>query len=202
VAEIPACLEMDGLRFVHAMWDQAALDHLRGEGLLDEDDRPHADRWHEFVVKGTPACDAIDRLTKGDKVRLPSGVEFINADGLVRREARLKWWADAGDDGLMLHQAVLRVSAEDMPDVPAPEEIRNRMRELQENQGAVVFFGHYWMTGEFPTVEKGRAICLDQSVAKDGYLAAASVTVEDGNVVEMVIHSVKARPAGGIPEAS
>jgi len=190
---LPVCLERDGLRFVHAMWDQAALDYLRGEGLFDADDSIHPDRWHELAVRGTPGCDAIDMLTKGQMVELPAGMWYADSEGTLRRKARLKWWGGAGDAGLMFHQAVLEVPAEAMPDVPAPEEIKNRMRELQENEGAVVFFGHYWMTGELPAVENERAICLDQSVAKDGHLAAATITVEDGKVLEMVFSSVKAR---------
>ncbi|GAA5120711.1 metallophosphoesterase [Luteolibacter yonseiensis] len=192
---LPICLERDGLRFVHAMWDQAALDHLRADGLLNADGTLHPDHWHELAMKGTPGCDAVDLLTKGQKIDLPPGVEFINADGHTRGEARLKWWADAGDAGLMLYQAVLGVPAEAMPDIPAPEVVKDRMRQLQDTRGTVVFFGHYWMSGEYPTVETERAICLDQSVAKDGYLAAATVTVEDGKVLEMSFHSVKARPA-------
>lgn len=191
---LPVCLELDGLRIVHAMWDQVALDYLHAEGLLNADNTLHPDRWHELAARGTPGGDAIDLLTKGQMVNLPDGVWYADTEGTLRRKARLKWWANAGDPGLMLHQAVLEVPAAVMPDVPASEEIKSRMRELQETQGGMIFFGHYWMTGEFPTVENDRAICIDQSVAKGGYLAAATVTVEDGKVLEICFHSVKARP--------
>ena len=191
---LPVCMELDGLRFVHALWDQPALDYLRTQGLLRSDDTVDPDRWHELAVKDTQGCDAIELLTKGVEVDLPLGARFTDADGRVRNKARLKWWANPDDPHLKLHQAILDVPPESIPDVPASDAIKSRMRDLQQLQGRTVFFGHYWMRGEIPAVETKNAICIDQSVAKDGHLAAATVTVEGGKIVDMSFNSVKSRP--------
>lgn len=190
----PVCLELDGLRFVHALWDQPALDYLHESGLLRENNTLHPDRWSELAEKYTPGCDAVELLTKGIEVDLPLGAKFTDADGIPRNKARLKWWANPDAPNLMLHQAILDVPPEAIPDIPASDAIKDRMRELQQLQDKVAFFGHYWMRGEVPTVETHNAICVDQSVAKDGHLAAATVSVEDERIVDMQFSSVKSRP--------
>ena len=192
---LPVCLEFDGLRFVHALWDQSSLDYLRKEKLLREDNTIDPDRWHELAVEGTPGCDAIELLTKGFEVKLEEGVTFADQEGTVRDKARLKWWANPDKPNLMLHEAILDVPAESIPDKDkfAPDDIKNHMRRFQQLKSDTVFFGHYWQTGEFPTVEAKNAICIDQSVAKDGHLAAATVTVDQGKIVDMRFSSVKSR---------
>lgn len=194
IKALPVYLELDGLRFVHALWDQPAIDFLHTEGLLRDDHTVQPDRWNELARKYTPGCDAIELLTKGVEVPLPPGVRFFDADGIRRNKARLKWWANPGDPNLKLADVILDVPHEVIPNIPAPEDIKARMREVQQLEDSTVFFGHYWQRGEYPTVESPHAICVDQSVAKDGHLAAATVTVENGKIAEMTFESVKSRP--------
>ncbi|MDX2094436.1 MAG: hypothetical protein SFW64_00610 [Alphaproteobacteria bacterium] len=191
---MPVYLELEGLRFVHALWDQPAVDYLNKEGLLRADRTINPTRWHELAVKYTPGCDAIELLTKGVEVPLPPGVKFYDADGTPRKLARLKWWANPDDANLKLADVILDVPPENIPNVPAPDDIRARMREVQNLEDSTVFFGHYWQRGEHPTVESPNAICIDQSVAKDGHLAAATVTVDNGKILDMGFSSVKSRP--------
>lgn len=194
IKSLPVYLELDGLRFVHALWDKPAIDYLHSSGLLNDEHRLHPDRWHELAVKYTPGCDAVELLTKGVEVPLPAGVRFYDADGTPRKLARLKWWANPDDPNLKLADVILDVPPEAIPNIPAPEDIKQRMREVQKLEDSTVFFGHYWQRGEHPTVEAENAICIDQSVAKDGHLAAATVTVNAGKILNMAFDSVKSRP--------
>ena len=196
---LPVCLELDGLRFVHAMWDAPSLDCLRKAGIMLDDNTIAPDRWPDMQwqpqkPEQTPEFKAIELLTKGFEIQLPLGVSFLDGDGHKRKKARLKWWANPDKPDLMFHEVVLDVPPESIPDMRASDEIKNEIRRLQQLEGNTVFFGHYWQRGEHPTVETNSAICIDQSVAKDGHLAAATVTVEDGHMQDMVFTSVKSRP--------
>ena len=191
---LPVCLELEGLRFVHALWDPSSLDYLRKSSILTPDNTIHPDRWHELAVKHTPGCDAVELLTKGFEIKLPMGVKFEDPDGNKRNKARLKWWANPDKPDLMLHEVILDVPPDKIPTLKASDEVKAEMRRLQQLEGNTVFFGHYWQRGEFPTIETKNAICIDQSVAKDGHLAAATVTVDDGVIQSMDFTSVKSRP--------
>jgi hypothetical protein len=193
---LPVCLDLGGLRAVHALWDEQALASLRGAGLLDESNRLHPDRWHELAEKYTPGCDAVERLTKGIEVDLPHGLAYHDSYGTRRTLARLKWWAAPERTGLTLADVVLGTGdlpPERLASYPAPDALREQIRALQRGDGGPVFFGHYWQRGALPAVETTRAICLDQSIAGGGYLAAATVALRDGRVVGMGYVAVPAR---------
>ena len=147
IKSLPVYLELDGIRVVHALWDKPAIDFLHREGLLRDDNTVHPDRWHELARKHTPGCDAIELLTKGVEVPLPAGVRFFDADGTRRNLARLKWWANPDDANLKLADVILDVPPEVIANIPAPEDIKARMREVQQLENSTVFFGHYWQRG-------------------------------------------------------
>lgn len=191
---LPICLEMDGLRFIHAVWDKPSLAYLRESGILASDNTIHLERWHEIMEEGTRGCDSMEILAKGVEYRLPEGVSFLDPDNNQRKKARLRWWGNHSKPGLRLHEALLDVPPTSSTDIPVPDDMRQRMKELQQTDGTIVFFGHYWQRGETPSIELPHAICIDQSVAKDGHLAAATVTVEEGKVIDITFTSVKSRP--------
>src|SRR5690554_4971120 len=90
--EIPLFLERDGLRVVHACWDQPLIDDLRKR-------RPDACMDEAFLVEstapGTRAFEILDRLTRGTQMPLPLGVEIHSGDGFTRRSFRTHFWARA-----------------------------------------------------------------------------------------------------------
>ena len=71
-----------------------------------------------------------------------------------------------------------------------PEAYKIQMQEAQASDRPL-FFGHYWQTGATPEVINENAICIDQSVAKGGHLAAASIEVADGKIVSREFTSVE-----------
>jgi len=199
---LPVCLEIGGLRFVHALWDTPSLNCLRKSGILRNDNTVDPDRWHDLewqprAPEQTQEFKAIELLTKGFEIKLPLGITFKDADGNIRKKARLKWWVNLEKPDLMLHEVVLDVPPNVIPNIPASDEIKEQIRKLQEMEGDMVFFGHYWQKGEFPTVENKKFLCIDQSVAKDGHLAAATVTIDNGVIQDMSFTSVKSRPPHG-----
>jgi len=189
---LPLFIELDGIRVVHALWDDEAIKLLRDNDIIDKENRIRPDKWEIASKHKEPIGIAIERLAKGVVIDLPPGISYPDPDGLTRTTARLKWWMDANKPDLTMDQVTLDVPKGQMPKTPVPEEIREKMRAAQP-EGNTVFFGHYWQQGEAPTIEAKGAICVDQSVAKGGHLAAATVTVDQGVVQDIAFSSVRSR---------
>jgi hypothetical protein len=192
VKRLPLFLDLEGVRVVHAVYDEEEIALLKKAGVLDDENRIRADQWEIIADYKAPRGRAVERLTKGIEVDLPQGVTFTDTEGNVRTQARVKWWVDLNDKSLSLDKVVLDVPEGSIPPLPVPENIRSLMEKAQRGT-TPVFFGHYWQRGETPAVEIPHAICIDQSVAKGGHLAAATVTVEQGKIQDISFTSVKSR---------
>ena len=164
--EIPLCLEFAGLRVVHACWDQALVDRLRArraDACIDLDFLAAAMR------SGTDEARILDRLTRGNHLVLPEGMDIHSEDGAIRRTARAHFWARHPRTwGDVIFQ----------PDsLPASLEAR----ELSEDELArlshyaadqpPLFVGHYWCEG-VPALPAPNIACLDYSAVKFGRLVA------------------------------
>jgi hypothetical protein len=92
LAGLAPCLDLGGLRAVHACWDGAAADGLLAAttgGALT----PAA--WRDAGVPGTALRAAVDTAIKGAEITLPHGATFCDKDGNLRDAARLRWWEQA-----------------------------------------------------------------------------------------------------------
>lgn len=187
---LPLYLDLNGIRVVHALWDDEAIKLLHDNAVIDNENRIAPDKWGALVDTKAPLGRAVERLTKGIVINLPAGISYPDPDGHIRTEARLKWWVDPKDTGLTMDQVTLDVPRGRMPKTPVPDDIRQMIAGAQ-TEGNTVFFGHYWQQGEFPMVESKGAICIDQSIAKGGHLAAATVTVDEGKLLDVTFTSVK-----------
>ena len=133
---LPLVLERDGLRIVHAHWDQESVDAVRGKSNAVEVFQQHALRIQTQCDKDS--VDEIDTgllhqndnpvklLTSGPEQRVEVPFE---ASGKMRYEERVKWWkgCDDADDSLTV-------------------------------------FGHYSLEQDVP--RSGSAVCCDYGVAK------------------------------------
>ena len=188
---LPLWLEMDGIRFVHAQWHEPSMSALHLLGLLNHDNSIKADKWGE-LIEGKPGYDAVSLITKGTEVDL-NGATFLDADGNRRGKTRLKWWGDMSRIST-LEQVVLDVPRGVVDGQAIPPGTIDLIRSLQNSDGKIIFFGHYRMKGPLPTIETRNAICIDQSVAHDGYLAAATVSTNGDKIFNVDFTSVKSRP--------
>ena len=164
---LPLWLETDGFRAVHACWhpgmQEALLPHL------DAGRRLTGDGLRAVHRRGTVAWDAAETVLKGLEVDLPEGAGFADVNGIARSRTRVAWWRDpetyreAVFDSFVGPDVLERLS-----DEPLPSSL-----VLRYDGDKPVFFGHYWMQGEPRLVsDEGMRVCLDWSVAKDGYLCA------------------------------
>jgi hypothetical protein len=163
---LPMWLDLDGLRAVHACWDDPAMSDIAGahQGLGGIT----AEFLHSACRKGNALFAPVEIILKGKEGKLPDGASFQDKDGHVRTEIRTRWYlppdghtyrtyalqSDAIDCDLGLHEAVIEAAA------PYPADAKP------------VFVGHYWLSAERPELLAGNVACLDYSVAKGGFLCA------------------------------
>jgi hypothetical protein len=154
---LPLWLDLDGLRVIHACWDEALTRQL--EGLTVDDD---------FLVA---ACrrdgrlfSAVEALLKGKEARLPDGFTNTDKDGHVRRTARMRWF-DAPAGHTIRSYAIEEIAC----DAPLPQAVLDAARPYPRSEKPV-FVGHYWMRGERPELLSPNVACVDWSVAKGGFL--------------------------------
>lgn len=163
---IPLCLEHDGLRVVHACWDQPLIDDLRRD---HPDGRIDKAFLVESVTPGSRAYRILDRLTRGTHIPLPEGVQIHSGDGFTRRSFRTHFWARQPQTwGDVVFQ----------PDnLPGDLEQRALTREefarlsYYGPEQPPLFIGHYWCEG-VPALPTANIACLDYSAVKFGRLVA------------------------------
>jgi hypothetical protein len=155
---LPLWLELDGLRVVHACWDDKLMRFLEkryptvNEGLDDELLVAASD-------KRRPEFKAIETLLKGREIPLPRGQRFYDKDGNPRHQIRVKWW-DA--EAKTYREAFL---GPDAARSHIPEDPLDVNHEIAYSSDAPpVFVGHYWMDGR-PDLLAPNVVCLDYSVA-------------------------------------
>lgn len=161
---LPMWLDLDGLRVVHACWDEGAMEQIaeaRNGGITTEFLR-------SACKKGNPLFALVEIVLKGKEGKLPDGASFEDKDGHVRTEIRTRWYlpphghsyrtyalqSDEIACDLRLDEAVIEAAA------PYPLDAKP------------VFVGHYWLSAQRPELLADNVACLDYSVAKGGFLCA------------------------------
>ena len=155
---LPLWLELDGVRVVHACWDDALIRLLQDRHpsvneYLDDDLLVAASR------KGSEEFEAVDTLLKGKEIKLPGGQSFFDKDGNARHNVRIRWF----DGGATTFQDAFL----------GPEKARSHIPEdpigadhiiQYSRDDPPVFMGHYWLDS-MPNVLAPNVACLDYSVA-------------------------------------
>lgn len=159
---LPMWLELDGLRVVHACWDDnqiAALSDRTPIGYLT------SELLVDASTEGTPEFQAVETLLKGFEVDLPPGTTFKDKDGHERDAVRVQWWnrnaSTLGEIALPLGVDIGSAAT-----ITPPEGIPR-----YPDEAVPCFIGHYWLNGE-PEPLAHNVACLDYSIAKDGKLVA------------------------------
>ena len=160
---LPPMLDLGDIRIVHAWWHQPYVDLVSPRSqpgrAMDED------FLHAALAAGSPEWEAMEGLTKGLEIKLPHPHSFVDHGGVERFEVRTKWWH--GEARSYRDVAIVGADQEhQVPDHPLPDGYLGA-----PVNGAPVFIGHYWMTGE-PQLQSPKVACLDWSAATDGPLVA------------------------------
>ena len=155
---LPLWLEVDGIRVVHACWDE---EHMR----LLENTHPTVNEYldDDLLVaasrKGSKEYEAVETLLKGKEIELPNGQAFHDKDGNPRHNVRVRWF----DGEAKTYQDAFL----------GPEKARSHIPEdpigadhliQYSHADPPVFVGHYWLDSE-PVLLAPNVACLDYSVA-------------------------------------
>ena len=162
---LPMWLDLDGLRVVHACWDDKSIATIKsarpnGEAITTE-------FLHSACTPGNPLFEAVEIVLKGKEIVLPEGTSFADKDGHLRTATRTRWYAspngqtyrtyaltDTIDSDIKLEPSVIKSAA------PYPHDAKP------------VFVGHYWLSADVPKILADNVACVDYSVAKGGFLCA------------------------------
>jgi len=159
-SSLPLFLECDGLRAVHACWDDEAIAELNCAGRLV------GETLERFSRKGSAEYEIMSRTVNGPEALLPVGYQHETADSRMRSEFRVKWWVDL--QGLTCREAIF-------PDDPVIPHLPLRDVPLACNyptKAPVTFFGHYALKGSTPKLLRPNLACLDYGMGKGGFLCA------------------------------
>ena len=163
---LPMWLDLDGLRVVHACWDENAIKTITQ--ALDGK-RVIANAFLKSACKkGNALFSPVEVVLKGKEAALPEGIVIKDGSGFVHTDMRTRWYlppqghtyrtyalqSDEIACDLPLEQAVIEAAA------PYPTTAKP------------VFVGHYWLPAQQPELLADNVACLDFSVANGGFLCA------------------------------
>jgi hypothetical protein len=157
---LPLWLDLDGLRVVHACWDETRMSKISG---------PVTDEFlYLACLSGGSLFEPIEAILKGKEARLPPTTSFRDKDGHERTSARVKWYeAPHGHT----YRTYVMVGEPVESDLPLPKEVIQAAVPYPED-AKPVFVGHYWLKGLRPELLRQNIACVDWSVAKGGFLCA------------------------------
>ncbi len=170
---LPLWLDLSDIRVVHACWHQRFMDYLKPKlapgnrltpELMVDASREPADEREKDTAEAS-VFKAVEALTKGIEIPLPSGKTFKDEDGHERRRVRTRWWDRAAttypDAALLDRDTCSTLPVDSIPDHAI----------LDVPSGKPTFIGHYWLNGT-PAVLSAGTACVDYSIAKGGKLVA------------------------------
>ena len=160
---LPLWLERDGLRVVHACWDDEAL---RTIGRAD------AASAEDFVLS---AChvrgglfEAVETLLKGKEAAMPAGMQQFDGEGHPRSHFRLRWFAEPEGQTYRTYGLVNEpIACDEMLPVDVVAAGRPYLASAPP-----VFIGHYGLRAEAPSLLAANVACVDWGVAHGGLLCA------------------------------
>ena len=134
---LPLWLELDGLRAVHACWDEQAMRPIAAAlqshgGVSDE-------FLHSACRTGSALFAPVEVVLKGKEGKLPEGTSFVDKDGHVRTEIRTRWYLQP--DGHTYRTYALQSDPIDC-DLPLDASVIAAVTPYPKHD-KLVFLGHY-----------------------------------------------------------
>jgi len=160
VPHVPLWLDLDGLRAVHACWDDTRMARIAG---------PVSDAFlHAACAPRGSLFEPVEAILKGKEGSLPPGMTFRDKDGHDRTATRVKWYEPP--EGHTLRTYAMPGETVDC-DEALPREVISAAVPYPPD-AKPVFVGHYWLRAARPELLRANVACVDWSVAKGGFLCA------------------------------
>lgn len=181
---LPLWLELDGIRAVHACWDEQAMKdiapYIGPNNTLPPDCIPAAagigSKGKNFIRRNgrvdedlNPLYRSIETLLKGVEVELPEGVSY-HAEGKERYATRVGWWSAPGtsyDDGAIFSRKQRQELQKPLPSDPLPA-----LSLKKQTDPRPLFIGHYWRQAGQEAIVAPNIVCVDFSACRGGQLVA------------------------------
>ena len=159
---LPLFFDGGNIRAVHACWDDAHISWLK--------ENDHYTLSNDLLVaahhRGSKANEVIEETLKGKELNIPAEFVWYDKDGHARTANRIKWWVQ--NSGATYGQLLFSCPPQ-ITDDPTPA---NLQINIYPADAPPVFIGHYWLDELQPSIQSSNVVCLDYSIAKDGYLVA------------------------------
>lgn len=163
---LPMWLELDGLRVVHACWDERDVNEIRL--VMNEQQGITPALLLSAGKKGNALFGAVEVVLKGKEAPLPLGMSFQDKDGNVRTEIRTRWYLSPKDQTYRTYA----LQSDEIPcDLKLEESVINQAVPYPPDAKPVIV-GHYWLSATRPEILAENVACVDYSVAKKGFLCA------------------------------
>jgi len=158
---LPLWLDFQGLRVVHAAWDQGMIDWLLTPGLT-------AARLALTASRSSEMFRCLDALLKGIEIELPEGLSYLDREGQERSSIRIKWWISPGPG--FTYRSYVFPPNDVAPNIPISPKM---MHNPYPRSAPPVIFGHYWLPFGAPhSPLADNVACVDFSAGAEGPLAA------------------------------
>jgi hypothetical protein len=171
--KLPLFIDTENYRVVHAYWNQKHVEFLKNNPIVWNDDF-----LDKVTVEDSNEYQIVEDLLKGKEHELTDGHHFYDADNIKREKCRVKWW-HSSDENVMNEEYLFNC-----PSILKGIEFKGDVEKIPDD--IPIFFGHYWLKEEKPTISKSNAKCLDYSVAKKGYLVAYSLDTKESKTQKSI----------------
>ena len=163
---LPMWLELDGLRAVHACWDEQKIDAIAN--AINEHDGITPSFLQQACQKDSSLYHSVEAVLKGKEAKLPDGFYFVDKDGHKRTEMRTRWYLCPKNQSYSTYG----LHSDEVGCTDLLEQSVVDAATPYPSTSKPVFVGHYWLSAEKPTILSENVACLDFSVAKKGLLCA------------------------------
>jgi len=161
---LPLWLELDGLRVVHACWDENQMARIPGSHSPDITD--------EFLYlackTGKELYAPVEVILKGKEAPLPDGFTFMDKAGQEKTDMRVKWYQPA--EGQTYRTYGLNREEISCDELLSPAVMKSALPYPQDAKP--VFIGHYLLSAARPYVLADNVACVDWGFGKTGFLCA------------------------------
>lgn len=162
---LPLFLELDGIRVIHAYWNDEAVDFFRNN--LPEGKIRKSVFRKIYKKPNSEIARNMWLVTKGLQMQMPGDLKIINNKGVSPRSFRIKWWDCP--KGKTFNEISFE-SKYELPAYTVPEEILPKCEPYPEN-APIVFFGHYCRHNG-PFIIRPNVCCIDSCVTGTKVLTA------------------------------
>ncbi len=163
---LPLWLELDGLRSVHACWDESAM------AMIAKAIEGHGGITKEFLQSayqnGNGLLAPVEVVLKGKEAKLPKNIVVKDNDGHSRTKVRTRWYLSPQGQTYRTYA----LQSDELNCDLAIDAVVAHKADPYPISAKPVFVGHYCLTHTLPTVLADNVACLDFGVVKGGFLCA------------------------------